>query len=67
MQNETSAQVRCQLCGGEMAEGYIQSPLFRVYTAGKLFPRGSAMRAKVCLTCGYIMQFATNPERLRPQ
>ena len=70
MQNEPYAEVHCPLCGGAMTSGQISTyGACRVIVSlpNKIFPNGSDVRLWVCLSCGYIMQFATNPERFRPQ
>ena len=72
MSNEsaTTAELHCPLCGGEMALGTMATHMGQydvtVPRPGKWFPNRSAVRVRVCLSCGYLMQFATNPERLRP-
>lgn len=70
IENAAIAELRCLLCGGEMAQGtmntYFGEYQVAVPRPGKWFPKMSDVRVRVCLSCGYLMQFATNPERLRP-
>ncbi|MGZ3664044.1 MAG: hypothetical protein ACXVDA_06080 [Ktedonobacterales bacterium] len=69
-ENVTPAELHCPLCGGEMTAGTIATYMgiyeVNVPRPGKWFPKQSSVQVRVCLSCGYLMQFATNPERLRP-
>ncbi len=72
MQPRASSQIRlCPLCQGEMSPGKMSAYSdFHVTVPSPdrlLVPRASNVNAQVCLECGYIMLFATDPGKLRRQ
>jgi hypothetical protein len=57
----------CPECGGECVTAQMQPHTFGVQRAGA-FVRGiSTVFAVVCLGCGLIRLYATQPEKVLPQ
>jgi hypothetical protein len=59
---------RFPLCGGEMMDARpvdFHALRLGVWWPNKWLPRASGGRARLCLDCGSVMLFVTDPQRLR--
>jgi hypothetical protein len=56
----------CPECGGECVSAQMQPHTFKVQRPGAFVRGTSEVRAVVCLTCGLIRLYATQPANVLP-
>ena len=59
--------VPCPECGGECVSAQMQPHTFGVQRPGAFVGGLSKVKAVVCLSCGLIRLYATQPEKVLPQ